>query len=102
MYSYKINNFNTIYVCTEYINDCMRASKRSGSSGKKKACRTYSTNTNAKNIPLPLETQVNHKQWGMGSLIAKESHGIMTIAFSDRLVKFIYPDAFAQGHLVRT
>ncbi len=99
MYSYKINNSYTIYVCTEYINDCIKASKHSGSSKKK---LTYQAKeTQGKTVPLPIKAQVSHKVWGNGTLVAKEPHGIITIAFNDRLVKFIYPDAFTQGHLMR-
>jgi hypothetical protein len=99
MYCYKINNSYTVYVCTEYINDCIKASKRSGSSKKK--LPYHAKEAAVKMVPLAMKTKVSHKVWGNGTLVAKESHGIMTIAFSDRLVKFIYPDAFAEGHLIR-
>lgn len=99
MYSYKINNSYTIYVYTEYIHDCIQASERSGSS-KKKMIRPAKS-SQVKSIPLPIKTQVSHKLWGNGTLVAKEPCGIMTIAFSDRVVKFLYPDAFTLGHLAR-
>jgi len=99
MYSYKINNSNTIYVCTEYINECMKNSKRKKSSsiyaGPK--VTTYYKHV----IPPALDTCVSHKRWGIGRLVEANTKGIMTIAFADRLVKFVYPDAFSKGFLVR-
>jgi len=87
MYSYKINNSNTIYVCTEYINECMKNSKRKKSSsiyaGPK--VTTYYKHV----IPPALDTCVSHKRWGIGRLVEANTKGIMTIAFADRLVKFV-------------
>ena len=99
MYCYKINNSYTIYVYTEYINSCVKASKKKKSSGKSKSNQPKCRQTRL--VPIPLRAKVNHKMWGNGTLVEKRADGIMTVAFSDRLVKFLYPDAFTKGHLVR-
>lgn len=97
MYCYKINNSNTIYVCTEYIQDCIKASNGKRSHSGKRVSRTTSNKRQV--TPPALNTQVSHKNWGFGTLVEANMRGIMTVAFADRQVKFVYPDAFAKGYL---
>lgn len=98
MYSYKLNNSYTVYVNTVYLNECIKASKN-----KKKVCTCTAKKTQSQDvlIPIPLNTVVDHKKWGSGFLVKKEAYGIMTVAFRNETVRFVYPDAFANGHLVK-
>ena len=104
MYCYKINNSYTVYVYTEYINDCIAKGRNRSSA----ACTPSKTTSRAKAkkpqkhvTPPALNTRVSHKRWGIGKLVEANTRGIMTIAFANHLVKFVYPDAFNQGFLVR-
>ena len=96
MYCYKLNNSYTVYVDYSYINDCIKESKKySKKNYSLKPCKkTYMT-------PPPEGTLVVHKIWGTGSLIPSHMQGRILVKFSDRTVKFVYPDAFEQGYLKR-
>lgn len=98
MYRYKINNSYTVYVFNEYISDCIKVGKQYPKSKKPLARPTYREPV----LLPPPNTRVYHKRWGDGILVASDQRGIITISFADRQVRFIYPDAFRQGHLVRT
>ena len=99
MYHYKINNSYTIYVCTEYIHDCIQESKKITKYTKK---ATQKAKLIRKPVTLPsINTFVSHKKWGEGKIIETNIQGIITVAFSDCKINFLYPDAFKQGHLVR-
>lgn len=98
MHSYKLNNSYTIYVYHSYVNDCIKACK------SKKPSRSpikYTSEPNDVLIPFPIHAAVQHKLWGTGHLVSKEANGIMTIKFKNKTARFIYPDAFAKGHLVK-
>jgi hypothetical protein len=77
---------------------CIKASKR-----KKAQNASTKSNKNSKpiQVPLPINSHVQHKTWSDGVLISKENSGIITVAFDARVVRFIYPDAFTKGHLAK-
>lgn len=93
MYSCKVNDSYTVYVNYEYINTCVKASRK-----------YPSKIVTIKNpIVMPsLNISVYHKIWGNGIVIESniKNHNI-TVEFSDRKVRFIYPDAFDKGFLNR-
>lgn len=98
MHSYKLNNSYTIYVYHSYVNDCIKACK----STKLKASPVkYTSESKDVLIPFPINASVQHKLWGTGYLVSKEANGIMTIAFKNKTARFIYPDAFTKGHLIK-
>lgn len=94
MYSYKINNSYTVYVNTTYLNECIKASK-----AYKKNTNYKLPPTTEKNIsPLPVNTLLKHKIFGFGKVISTKN-GILNIAFKQRTIQFIYPDALQKGYL---
>ena len=97
MYSYKLNNSYTIYVDYNYINECIKASK--AYSTKKKTGNRLCTNAERTKVAaLPDETNLVHKIWGQGK-VAYTNNGVIGVSFSDKVVRFVYPDAINQGYL---
>ncbi len=98
MHSYKLNNSYTTYINYTYLNDCIKASKH-----KKSSSPSVNTKSMHKDVlvPMPINATVYHKTWGEGRLISKEKNGVITVAFNNRVSRFIYPDAFVKGHLAR-
>ena len=100
MYSYKINNSYTVYVNYAYINDCVKAAKKREHNLTKKSLTPYK---NRKPIftPLPKNTKLMHKTFGVGKVISTDKNGIMVVEFKNKTAHFVYPDAIKQGFLSR-
>ena len=96
MHCYKLNNSYTTYINYTYLNECAKASKHKKSVPTKSQCKHMDVI-----VPMPINATVHHKTWGDGTLISKESNGVITVEFKSRVARFIYPDAFVKGHLAR-
>ena len=100
MYSYKLNNSYTIYVNYAYLNDCIKASKKKSVST---ATKTYIAPPKKEKpvfAPLPSNTVLSHKKFGYGKVVSTDKNGIMSVAFRNKVAKFVYPDAIQQGFLM--
>lgn len=99
MYSYKINNSYTVYVNYAYLNDCIKACQ--------KVSKHHSYGTSAKPsqnknfTPLPQNTMLKHKQFGFGKVVTTDKSGVMYVAFEDKTIRFLYPDAIRKGYLIK-
>lgn len=107
---YKLNNSYTVYVNYYYLNDCISAGKAYAK--KKKDVAAFQQKvlaalnssktiqpTQAKFVPLKAHTLVQHKQFGIGTVISTDDAGIMRVEFKTNIRRFLYPDAVHQGHL---
>ena len=99
MYSYKINKSYTVYVNYSYVNDCVKACKKT---------REYETNKTYEKVrlikggnitALSVGAILEHKQFGRGELINADNSGIIYVAFADKTIRFLYPDAINKGFL---
>ena len=108
MHCYRINNSNSVYVCDEYINECIKASKKFNQKygvntiveSKAIASKINCLNQKQETIlPLSENTILAHKLWGNGRVLSTDKKGVMTVQFSQKIVKFVYPDAIKQGYL---
>ena len=96
---YKLNNSYTTYV----VRDCLKSKASRGglvskSSNKQDAPQKLSEKTLLH--PLDNSSLVKHKLYGIGKVIDTDVYGHMSVAFTSKTVKFIYPDAFKDGFLV--
>ena len=98
MYSYRINNSYTVYVNWAYYNEVKKITKESR---KKQACVPVRSSVKKTDviIPLPIGAKVSSKAYGLGVLQSKRSDGVISVKFDERLISFVYPDAFRAGHL---
>ncbi len=108
MHKYKINNSTTIYVMDEYINSCIKESKKYHMGEKIKSYNKFALGESAfpqKKIhikALPDNTKVMHKKYGSGVVITTNNKGYMSVKFSsDKVLKFMYPEAFQKGYLAK-
>lgn len=99
MYSYKLNNSYTIYVNYAYKNKCIKASKKKSMPASVKACVAPPKKENPVFTPLPANTMLSHKVFGCGKVVSTDKNGVMSVAFRNKVAKFIYPDAMQQGFL---
>lgn len=99
MYSYKLNNSYTIYVNYTYLNDCIKASKKKSEPASVKTYVAPPKKEKPVVIPLPINTILSHKVFGCGTVVSTEKNGVMSVAFENKVAKFIYPDAIKQGFL---
>ena len=99
MYSYKLNNSYTVYVNYAYLNDCIKASKKKRVSTSAKTYIAPSKNEKPVFTPLPINTMLSHKVFGCGKVVSTDKNGVMSVAFGNKVSKFIYPDAMNQGFL---
>lgn len=99
MYSYKLNNSYTVYVNYAYLNECIKASKKKN---KNSSVKTYIAPIKKEKpvvTPLPINTMLTHKVFGCGKVVSTNKNGVMSVAFENKIAKFIYPDAVRQGFL---
>ena len=104
MPSYKINNSYTVYVNYHYINACTKASKN-----KRKQAYTQNSGgfivasaarKNAEAVKtLPVGALLQHKKYGVGTVVSVGNDGIIRVAFADREARFVYADAVKNGFL---
>ena len=99
MYSYKLNNSYTIYVNYAYLNDCIKASKKKSVSTCVKTYVAAPKKEKSVFTPLPTNTMLSHKVFGFGKVVSTDKNGVMSVAFRNKIAKFIYPDAVKQGFL---
>ena len=90
MYSYKLNNSYTVYVNFTYLNECIKASKKSGKHSPVKVYTTPSKKEKLAFTPLPENTLLKHKVFGCGKVVTTNKRGIMSVAFENKNVKFVY------------
>lgn len=97
MYCYKLNNSYTVYVNYAYLNDCIKACQN------KHKYIAPSKKTSHKQVATapPDNMSVYHKAWGRGKVITSDSDGVITVEFPSHTARFVYPDAFIKGYLVR-
>ena len=99
MLSYKINNSFTIYVYPSYVNDCIKACE------EKKKYKSYTTPLKSEEkiktefTAIKKNSWLKHKKLGYGKVVDTGKDGIITVEFTKKTTKFIYPDAFRQGFL---
>lgn len=98
MYCYKLNNSYTVYVNYIYLNDCIKASKKEKKSRYQTATRKKNNNVFS---PLPKDTLLSHKTYGLGRVVSSNTDGIMSVEFDSKVAKFLYPDAVHKGFLER-
>jgi len=99
MYSYKLNNSYTVYVNYAYLNDCIKASKKKIVSTSVKTYVAPPKKEKSVCTPLPTNTMLSHKVFGYGKVVSTDKNGVMSVAFRNKVAKFIYPDAMKQGFL---
>ena len=108
MHKYKINNSTTIYVMDEYVNACIKESKKYHVGSKIKSYNKFGLGEGA--FPqqkihikaLPDNTAVIHKKYGIGVVLTTNKNGYMSIKFdNDKVLKFMYPEAFSKGYLAK-
>ena len=99
MYSYKLNNSYTVYVNYAYLNDCIKASKKKKTSDLAKTYVAPPKKEKTVFTPLPTNTMLSHKVFGCGKVLSTDKNGVMSVAFRNKVAKFIYPDAMRQGFL---
>ena len=51
--------------------------------------------------PLPKHTIVKHRIFGKGEVVSTDIYGYMSVVFAQKTVRFIYPEVFKNGFLVR-
>ena len=102
MYSYKLNNSYTVYVNYAYLNECIKASKKKANLAPFKTYVAPPEKVKPILKPLPSNTILSHKVFGCGKVISTTEDGMMSVAFKNKVAKFIYPDAVKQGFLVLT
>ena len=104
MYCYKNNNSSTIYVFNEYIDDCIKASKKIKETYYKETIPVIKQNKPIPKkeviAPLPNNTILFHSLLGNGRVISTNDKGIMEVAFRNKTARFLYPDAIKNGFLV--
>ena len=110
MLSYKLNNSYTIYINFVYINECKKACKSKhvihNQHGASVKGQDFNMISKAKSVnksiekPLPNDTSVLHKKYGVGKIIDTDTNGILSVAFGQQVIKFVYPEAFKQGFLI--
>ena len=100
MYSYKLNNSYTVYVDYAYLNDCIKASKKKSVAASTKTYLAPPKKEKSVFTPLATNTMLSHKTFGCGKVVSTDKKGVMSVAFRNRVAKFIYPDAMEQGFLV--
>jgi len=101
MCSYKINNSYTVYINWSYYKEVRKITESCKSCAVKKAAGQKVVKKKEVNVPLHLGTQVSSKAFGIGTVNSKHRTGIFSVQFADRIVKFMYPVPFQQGHLVK-
>ena len=113
MYSYKINNSYTVYVNYNYLNDCIKACKKANKSCSQKTSvkspqpQKHETLPENKTLnhkkfePLPQNTMLKHKEFGVGKVKTTDKSGIMYVAFGDKTIRFLYPEAIRKGYLTK-
>lgn len=99
MYSYKLNNSYIVYVNYAYLNECIKASKKKSAPASVKTYATPFKKEKPVVIPLPINTMLSHKVFGCGKVVSTDKNGVMSVAFRNKVAKFIYPDAVKQGFL---
>ena len=99
MYSYKLNNSYTVYVNYAYLNECIKASKKKSASTSVKTYVAPPKKEKPVFTPLPTNTMLSHKVFGCGKVVSTDKNGVMSVAFRNKVAKFIYPDAMKQGFL---
>lgn len=99
MYSYKLNNSYTVYVNYAYLNDCIKASKKKSTADPAKTYVAPPKKEKPVFTPLPTNTMLSHKVFGCGKVVSTDKNGVMSVAFGNKVAKFIYPDAVEQGFL---
>lgn len=99
MYSYKLNNSYTVYVNYAYLNDCIKASKKKRATVPAKTYVAPPKKEKSVFTPLPIDTILSHKMFGCGKVVSTDKNGVMSVAFENKVAKFIYPDAMKQGFL---
>lgn len=99
MSSYKLNNSYTVYVNWTYYNEAKKKTEAiKGNNGHSVKSASKSKNVI---IPIPVGTKISSKAFGNGTLKSKNSNGVISVQFDERIVRFLYPEAFKQGHLVK-
>lgn len=96
MYSYKINNSYTVYVNWAYYAEAAKACKHTHAKGTgAKAPVAVSKAV----CPFPRGTMVESKFFGIGRIREIGKDGTFSVQFDSKVARFLYPDAFKQGHL---
>lgn len=100
MYNYKINNSYTVYVNWAYYKEvetiCKKQRSFSTSSSKAHGFQKRSTLFQ----PLQIGASVSSKHFGSGTVCSTTEDGIMSVQFNERVVRFLFPEAVKQGHLI--
>lgn len=97
VHSYKINNSYIVYV------PCERNNAKKTSNYYTRNCVQEKKKLAERTLLAPLEnhSMVRHNIYGDGKVISTDVYGYMMIEFERKTVKFMYPDAFKNGFLVR-
>lgn len=98
--TYKINNSYTVYVPEKEKKSKSRqkAQYASGSFSKPKRLKLSERSLMT---PLPEHTLVGHKIYGVGEIVSTDEYGYMIVSFPQKKARFIYPEVFKHGFLIR-
>lgn len=95
---YKLNNSYTTFVNYTYLNECEKECK-----GKRKHVAPSANLSMVKRnavIPPAKDERLLHKRWGEGHMVSLIG-GVLTVAFACQEIRFVFPDAFVKGLLVK-
>ena len=97
VHSYQINNSYTVYV------SCERNNAKKTSNYCTRNCVQEKKKLVERTLLAPLKnhSMVRHRTYGDGRVISTDVYGHMMIEFEKKTAKFMYPDAFKNGFLVR-
>ncbi len=106
--NYKLNNSYIVIVNYNYVHECKKVCdqirkdrKEAGTIAKPSAKAASKKVAKNKTPKTPINTPVFHKKYGNGKVIGFDECQRACIEFAESTIKFILPDAFEQGHLVR-